>query len=70
MSAKVKTKTQDAPQKVTTENLTALCWSRGFKGVPSLARKIHRSRVTLWRAVRWPDQFRPTYNLIEKHLCE
>jgi hypothetical protein len=54
---------------VTTENLESLAWQRGHRGVPGLARAINRERTTVWRAVRWPDQFGPTYNLIVKELC-
>lgn len=49
---------------VTKENLQALAWKAGYKGVPGLARALKRHRITVWRAVRWPDQFGPTYRAI------
>ena len=53
---------------VSTEVLEGLCWQRGYKGVPGLAKAIKRERSTVWRAVRWPDQFGPTYKKIVKAL--
>ena len=49
------------------KNLKALCWSRGMS-VAEAARKIKRSRTTIHRAVRWPDQFGPTYKALSKIL--
>lgn len=57
-----------APVVVTVENLNELCWKAGFNGVAALARHLGRNRVSLWKAVRWPDQFRPTYSSIQKSL--
>jgi hypothetical protein len=57
-------------QKVNKNNLRKLCWSRGYHGVSGLARELGRSRVTIHRAVRWPDQFGPTMRLIERALLE
>lgn len=54
--------------KVNQKNLRTLCWKRGFHGVSGLAQKIGRNRITVHRAVRWPDQFGPTYRLIEEAL--
>lgn len=53
---------------ISTETLEPLCWARGFKGVPGLAKHIKRDRNTVWRAVRWPDQFGPTFKLITEAL--
>lgn len=55
-------------KRVTSENLRRLCWARGYRGIPGLADAIGRSRVTIWRAVRHPNRFTPTYTLIEKAL--
>lgn len=60
----------DTSPKINTKNLTSLCWRRGLAGVPALAKKIKRARTTVWRAVRWPDQFGPTYRKIEEALSE
>lgn len=54
---------------VNTETVDRLSWLRGFQGVAGLARHIGRSRNTVWRAVRWPDQFGPTFKLIEEALA-
>lgn len=53
---------------LTTDNLCELCWRAGYRGVVGLANSIGRSRVTVHRAVRWPDQFGPTLQLIKKAL--
>lgn len=50
------------------QNLRQLAWKRGFHGVSGLAKSIGRSRVTLHRAVRWPDQYAPTMRAIKKAL--
>lgn len=55
-------------KKVNQKNLRQLCWQRGYHGVSGLARQIGRSRITVHRAVRWPDQFGPTYRLIQEAL--
>jgi hypothetical protein len=54
---------------VTKENLVPLCYANGFKGVPPLAKKIGRHEKTIWKAIRWPDQFGPTYQKIQEALC-
>jgi hypothetical protein len=54
--------------KVNSGNLRALCWARGFRGVPGLARRIRRHRITIWRAVRNPKQYGPTYQKISEAL--
>ena len=56
------------PTGVSTDTIQELSWQAGFKGVPGLAKAIGRSRCTVWRAVRWPDQFGPTYKLITEAL--
>jgi hypothetical protein len=56
--------------KVNRNNLKRLCWKRGFQGVAGLAKKIGRARITVHRAVRWPDQFGPTYKKIQEALRE
>jgi hypothetical protein len=55
-------------KKVNQKNLRQLCWQSGFHGVSGLANHIDRSRITVHRAVRWPDQFGPTYQLIQEAL--
>lgn len=55
-------------QKVTAANIVELSWQRGFRGVTALAKHIDRNPVTVWKAVRWPDQFGPTYQKIEEAL--
>lgn len=55
---------------VDSRNLRALCWARGFRGIPGLAKHIGRSRVTVWRAARRPDQFGPTYAKMLKALSQ
>lgn len=57
-------------EKPGTHNLVSLCWAAGFPGVSGLARHINRNRVTVWRAVRWPDQFGPTYRAILEALYD
>jgi len=54
--------------KINTKTLVPLCYRAGFAGVPALARSIKRERTTVWRAVRWPDQFGPTFKLITDAL--
>jgi hypothetical protein len=54
--------------KVDSENLRRLCWANGFRGIPDLASEIGRSRVTVWRAVKSPKQYAPTYKLITEAL--
>jgi len=61
---------QQQERKINTKNLTELCWRKGFRGVPALARHVKRARSTIWRAVRWPDQFGPTYQKIQEALSE
>lgn len=54
--------------KINTKTLVPRCYANGFIGVVGLAKKINRHPNTIWRAVRWPDQFTPTVALIEKAL--
>lgn len=54
--------------KINKKNLRQLAWQRGYHGVSGLAKAIGRSRVTVHRAVRWPDQFAPTMKKIENAL--
>lgn len=56
--------------RISTGNLRTLCWQHGYKGVVGLAKALKRNRVTIHRAVRWPDQFGPTYQKIERALAE
>jgi hypothetical protein len=56
-------------RKVNKGNLRMLCWTRGYRDIAGLARSIKRNRVTVHRAVARPDQFGPTYHLIEKALA-
>ena len=63
-------KVQMSNPQITKESIQALAWGAGFKGVPGLARAIKRHRITVWRAVRWPDQFGPTYRLICEALIK
>lgn len=58
----------EARRKVNSGNLRMLAWRRGFHGVVGLAKAIGRSRVTVHRAVKRPNSFRPTYTLVEKAL--
>ncbi len=58
------------PKEVNPANLRILCWQCGYLGVSGLAKKLKRSRTTLHSAVRWPDQYGPTYRLIKKALNE
>lgn len=66
---KAKNRANSAAREITTGNLRLLCWQAGFHGVAGLAREIGRSRITVHRAVRWPDQFGPTYKLIQEKLA-
>ena len=63
-------KVQMSNPQITKESIQALAWGAGFKGVPGLARAIKRHRITVWRAVRLPDQFGPTYRLICEALIK
>lgn len=49
---------------ITIKNVNRLAWQAGFEGVAGLARHLKRNRTTIWKAVRWPDQHSPTFNLI------
>jgi len=57
-------------QKINTKTLVPLCYANGFRGVGALAKKIRRTPCTVWRAVRWPDQFGPTFDLITQTLTK
>lgn len=52
------------PRAVNTKNLRMLAWKAGHHGVTGLAKSIGRSRVTVWKAVREPNRFRPTYRAV------
>lgn len=54
--------------KLTAKNLRKLAWINGHDGVTGLSRHVGKSRVTVWRAVRNPRRFGPTYAAIEKAL--
>jgi len=56
-------------RKVNLKNLKRLCWQRGIS-VKELARRIGRSRMNVYRAVKEPHRFKPTYQLLEEALCE
>ena len=60
--------TAKVKSQVTVQNLNQLCYVAGYRGVAGLARHIGRHRVTVWKAVRWPDQNGPTFNLISEAL--
>lgn len=56
------------PDRLGPDTLRRLSAAHGFNSVAELARSIGRSRVTVWRAVRWPDQYGPTVRLLEDIL--
>jgi hypothetical protein len=56
--------------RVDTGNVNRLAYAAGFQGVAGLAQHIRRNRVTVWKAVRWPNQMAPTYKLICEALNE
>ena len=49
--------------KINPKNLRRLCGLNGMT-VVELARRIQRNKVTVYRAVRHPQQYRPTYQLV------
>lgn len=53
---------------VNTKNLRTLAWLNGFKGVAGLARSLGRDRATVYRTVRNPQQYRPTYRALQSAL--
>lgn len=53
------------PETITKDNLKKKCWKLGMS-VKGLADKIGKSRVTVHRAVKKPNQFGPTY----RDICE
>jgi hypothetical protein len=57
-------------EQVNKENLRKLCWLAGYNGIVGLAKSLDRNPVTIHRAVRWPDQYGPTYRLILKALTK
>lgn len=61
-------KTIDNVKTVTRENLKARAWRAGYDGVNGLAKHIGRHPVTVHKAIRWPDQFGPTYRAILEAL--
>lgn len=54
--------------KLTKENLSRLAHARGFRGVAGLARRVGRHRVSIYRALKNPNQNRPTMRAIERAL--
>jgi hypothetical protein len=55
-------------EKINKKNLRRLAWQRGFHGVAGVAQAIGRSRTTVHRAVRWPDQYAPTMEKLKEVL--
>ena len=60
--------TNNVKPNLTVNTVNRLAWEAGFDGVAGLARHISRNRVTVWKAVRWPDQHTPTFNKIVEAL--
>lgn len=56
------------PHQITTENIQRLAFVAGYKGVADLARSLRRNRVTVWRAVKDPQRYGPTFSAIKKAL--
>ena len=54
--------------KINKSNLQQLAWKRGYRGVTGVAKAIGKSRVTVHRAVRWPDQYGPTMEKLSEVL--
>jgi IS30 family transposase len=55
------------PQKINEKNLKVLCWKRGCS-VLELARIIGKHPTTVYRAVKRPHQYQPTYRQIVEAL--
>lgn len=49
---------------VITKNIAVLAGINGHKSVSALARHVGRHRFTVYRALRQPNTYRPTYNAI------
>ena len=56
------------PTELNPRNLRQLCWLRGFHGVTGLAHHLGRSRVVIHLAVKRPELYGPTFDLIKKTL--
>lgn len=54
--------------RITPRELRRLAHVRGYDGVAGLARRIGRSRQTVYRALRNPERFGPTVELIRRHI--
>jgi len=54
--------------KINKKNLRELAWRRGYQGVTGVAKAIGKSRTTVHRAVRWPDQYAPTIEKLKEVL--
>lgn len=54
---------------INNKTLKTLCWRKGMS-VGQLARKIKRARPSIYRAIRFPEQHRPTYTRIVEALNE
>lgn len=53
---------------LTTENLATLAGLNGHRGVAALARRLGRNRVSLYRALKAPRRFGPTYRALNQVL--
>lgn len=50
------------------ENLARLAWLNGHKGVAGLSRAVGKHRVTIYRAVKQPKRYGPTFRAIKRAL--
>lgn len=49
---------RSAPQ-ITTRNIAQHAWRAGFRGVTGLARELGVHRVSVYKALRFPNRHRP-----------
>ena len=57
-----------ASRKIKPENLKRLCGLKGLT-IPELAERIDRHVKSVHRAVKHPQQHKPTFRKIEEVLC-
>jgi hypothetical protein len=53
--------------RINTKNFERICGLNGLTPI-GLAKKISRHKTTVYRALKRPNQYRPTFELVERTL--